>query len=97
MKQGFVYILASHKNGSLYIGVTSDLAPRIWQHKNKVFKGHTSRYDIDKLVYYETFDDMDDAIKREKILKDWDRTWKKDLIEKTNPEWNDLYESIIWK
>ena len=96
MKQGYVYILASDKNGTLYIGVTSDLAKRIYEHKNHTFKGFTQKYNIEKLVHYEIFDDIYDAIKREKTLKEWKRNWKKDLIEKNNPEWKDLYEEIVW-
>ena len=94
-KQYYVYILASRRNGTLYIGITSDLIRRIWEHKNKAVAGFSSRYGVDKLVYYEIFDDPENAIKREKRLKFYTRKWKIDLIEKTNPEWKDLYQDII--
>jgi putative endonuclease len=84
------YILASARNGTLYIGVTSSLVYRIEQHRNKVFKGFTEKYSVDRLVYYETYPMMLEAIAREKELKRWRRKWKIDLIEKYNPEWNDL-------
>ena len=93
-KQYYVYILASHKNGTLYVGVSSDLVRRIWEHKNKAVKGFTSKYGVDRLVYYEIFDDPENAIKREKRLKEYKRQWKIDLIEKKNLEWEDLYEAI---
>ena len=93
-KQYYVYILASHKNGTLYVGVSSDLVRRIWEHKNKAVKGFTSKYGVDRLVYYEIFDDPENAIKREKRLKEYKRQWKIDLIEKKNSEWEDLYEAI---
>ena len=93
-KQYYVYILASRKNGTLYVGVTSDLVRRIWEHKNKAVKGFTSKYGVDRLVYYEIFDDTENAIKREKRLKEYKRQWKIDLIEKKNLEWEDLYEAI---
>jgi putative endonuclease len=94
-KQYYVYILASHKNGTLYVGITSDLIKRIWEHKEKVIKGFTSKYGVDRLVYYEVFHDPVNAIKREKRLKFYKRQWKIDLIEKANPEWKDLYGEII--
>ncbi len=94
-KQFFVYILASRKDGTLYIGVTSDLIKRVFQHKEKFIKSITKKYNIDKLVYYEIFNDPESAIKREKSLKSYKRKWKTDLIEKLNPEWNDLYKDII--
>ncbi|UFH58199.1 GIY-YIG nuclease family protein [Sulfurovum mangrovi] len=93
--QPVVYILASKKNGSLYIGVTSDIAKRIYEHKNSLAEGFSKRYHIYKLVYYEVYDGIEEAIKREKQLKKWNRQWKVDLIEKENPEWNDLYRNII--
>ena len=92
MKQYYVYILASQPGGTLYIGVTSNLAKRVWEHKNKVAEGFTEKYDVDKLVYFETFDDPENAIRREKRLKKWNRQWKLDLIIKNNPDWTDLYE-----
>jgi len=89
-----VYILASKKNGTLYIGVTSDLIKRIWQHKNKVVSGFTDDYQVNTLVYFEQFDDMYAALTREKQLKTWGRAWKISLIEKANPSWKDLYDDI---
>jgi len=90
-----VYILASQRNGTLYVGVTSDLIKRVWEHKNKLAKGFTELYDVNRLVYYEHFPDAESAISREKRLKKYNRKWKADLIEKANPEWNDLYEDLI--
>jgi putative endonuclease len=95
MKQPAVYILASKRNGTLYIGVTSDLVQRVWQHKNDVAEGFTKKYGVHMLVWYELHEDMDNAIVREKRLKKWNRAWKLRLIEEMNPEWKDLYESII--
>jgi putative endonuclease len=95
MKQPAVYILASKRNGTLYIGVTSDLVQRVWQHKNGVLEGFAKKYRVHLLVYYELHDDMQNAILREKRLKGWNRAWKLRLIEEKNPEWNDLYASII--
>ena len=94
-KKGFVYILFSKRNGTLYIGVTSNLVQRIYQHRNKLIKGFTEKYNVDKLGYYEVFDDITLAIKREKQLKKYYRKQKIDLIERFNPEWNDLYCEII--
>jgi putative endonuclease len=90
----WVYILASGKHGTLYVGVTSDLARRVYQHKNKIIKGFTSRYDVKFLVWYEGYDDPTSAIEREKELKKWRREWKINLIERDNPNWDDLYESV---
>lgn len=95
MKQGFVYILASQRNGTLYIGVTSDLLKRVWEHKNKIVKGFTEKYGVDKLVYYEQCEDIMGAIQREKQLKKWNRSWKLKLIEKKNPKWRDLYFDLM--
>lgn len=94
MKYYFVYILASQRNGTLYIGVTSDLIKRVWQHKFGITKGFTLKYKVDKLVYYEFTPDVTAAIQREKRLKAWKRSWKLKLIEEMNPEWNDLYEQL---
>lgn len=94
-EQSFVYILASKKNGTIYVGVTSNLQKRIYEHKQGVFKGFTKRYNIKILVYYEVFDDIMEAIKREKILKGWKRNKKIMLIEQDNKEWQDLYESLF--
>ena len=90
--QYFSYILASKKNGVLYIGVTNDLERRIFEHKNKIVKGFTTRYNVDKLMYFEKYSNINEAIKREKQLKKWNRQWKIDLIEEKNPKWNDLSE-----
>ena len=94
-KQYYVYILFSKKNGTLYTGVTSDIIKRVWQHKNKAVKGFTEKYGVDKLGYYEIFDDVNAAISREKQLKGGNRKAKLDLIEMNNPEWIDLYYEII--
>ena len=95
IKQPAVYILASNKNGTLYVGVTSDLVKRIWEHKNDLVKGFTKQYKIHDLVWYELHDNMDAAIEREKNMKEWKRAWKVKLIEESNPKWNDLYDSIL--
>ena len=94
-KQYFVYILASDIVGTLYIGVTSDLQKRVWEHKSKAASGFTKKYDVDKLVYYEIFDDPENAIQREKKMKKWNRQWKIDRIREMNPEWEDLYEQLV--
>jgi len=94
-KSYYVYILASNKNGTLYIGVTSNLINRIYEHKNNLIKGFTKEYNIHNLVYLEITDDINTAIAREKQLKRWDRDWKVDLIEKNNPGWRDLYKELI--
>jgi putative endonuclease len=91
----YVYLLASKKNGTLYIGVTSDIIKRVYEHKNKSADGFTEKYDVSLLVYYEIFDDIVSAIEREKQLKNWKRAWKVTLIEKENSEWNDLYETLL--
>ena len=90
----YVYILASHIGGPLYIGVTNDLIRRVGEHKLKIVEGFTERYDVVKLVYFEQFDDPENAIKREKRLKKWNRAWKVRLIEEHNPNWEDLYPGI---
>ena len=92
MKEYFVYILASKRNGTLYIGVTNNLVRRIAEHKNNIAEGFTCEYGVYRLVYFEQFSDIGEAIKREKQLKKWNREWKTNLIEKANPEWNDLYQ-----
>jgi len=94
-RQPAVYILASRQNGTLYIGVTSDLAGRVWTHKNEVIEGFTKKYRIHRLVYYEMHPDMPSAITREKQLKKWNRAWKLELIEEKNPDWNDLWDKIV--
>lgn len=93
-KQFYVYILASRRNGTLYLGVTSDIVKRVWQHKNDLAEGFTRKYGVKKLVYYETHEDAENAIKREKQLKKWRRAWKLELIEARNSEWRDLYVDI---
>lgn len=95
MKEGYVYILASQKNGTIYIGVTSDLCKRIYEHKTGVSPGFTSRYNVKTLVYYECVPSIISAIAREKQLKRWKREWKLALIEKSNPHWEDLYAEIL--
>jgi putative endonuclease len=90
----YVYILASKKYGTLYIGVTSDLVRRVYEHKTKVVPGFTKRYGVDKLVLFEIFDDPTSAIAREKELKKWRRDWKTRLIDEQNPNWDDLYSGI---
>jgi putative endonuclease len=94
MKQYFVYILASQRNGTLYIGSTSDLILRIWQHKNNVILGFTAKYHVHQLVYYEEHQNIAEMANRERRLKNWHRKWKLDLIEEFNPTWRDLYEEI---
>ena len=94
-KQPAVYILASKRNGTLYIGVTSDLVKRVWEHKNHMVKGFTKRYGIQQLVWYELHENMASAIEREKRLKGWKRAWKLELIETVNPNWQDLYQYIV--
>lgn len=94
-KPGYVYILASERNGTLYVGVTSDLVKRIWEHREAVGGQFTTLYGVKTLVYFEVYDDIVDAISREKTLKRWRRSWKLDLIEKDNPDWRDLYPDII--
>ena len=93
--QPCVYILASERNGTLYIGVTSDLVQRVWEHQSDFVEGFTKKYKVHHLVWYEVHDNMEAAINREKQLKEWKRQWKITLIEKTNPYWNDLYASIV--
>jgi len=87
---GYIYILSSQPFGTLYIGVTSNLEKRIYEHKNHVYKGFTSQYKVTQLVYYEVFEDIVNAIEREKNLKNWQRQWKINLIERENPHWIDL-------
>ena len=94
MKQPCVYILASQKNGTLYIGVTSNVIKRVWEHKNSVVDGFTKTYQVHLLVWLELHETMETAITREKQLKKWRRHWKVRLIEKDNPAWTDLYPSI---
>ena len=93
-KSPCVYILAKHPNGALYIGVTSDVVRRVWEHKEGLGGEHTRRYGIKQLVWYELHDSMEEAILREKRLKHWRRDWKVDLIQERNPLWRDLYEEV---
>jgi len=94
-KQSAVYILASKRNGTLYIGVTSNLIKRIWEHKNNLVEGFTERYRVHNLVWYELHQTMESAIQRETRLKGWKRNWKIQLIESVNPDWDDLHHKII--
>jgi putative endonuclease len=95
MKEPCVYLLANKRNGTLYLGVTSNLVQRVWQHKNDLVEGFSKRYQIHMLVWYELCPNMESAIAREKAIKEWKRKWKIELIEKTNPQWRDLYEDIL--
>ena len=94
-KSAYIYILTSAPHGTLYIGVTSNLAGRVWQHKSDVVDGFTKNYDVHRLVHYEVFDEITQAIAREKQLKNWKRDWKVELIEEKNPDWVDLYPSLF--
>ena len=91
----YVYILASKRNGTLYIGVTNDLVRRVYEHKNDFAEGFTKKYQVHDLVYFEQADDVGAAIAREKQLKKWNRAWKLELIEKSNGDWRDLYPKIV--
>ena len=95
MKQPAIYIMTNKKHGTLYTGVTSDLIKRVWQHKSNAIKSFTSRYNVNQLVYYEIHGDAVEAIKREKNIQAWRREWKLALIEKDNPNWEDLYDEIV--
>ena len=94
-RQPAVYILASDRNGTLYIGVTSELTKRIYEHRNDAIDGFTKKYGVHRLVYFELHHDISSAITREKQLKKWNRAWKLELIEEKNPEWNDLWDKIV--
>ncbi|OGD86796.1 GIY-YIG nuclease [Candidatus Curtissbacteria bacterium RIFCSPHIGHO2_01_FULL_41_11] len=93
-KMYWIYILARKRNGTLYIGITSNLIKRVWEHKNDVSEGFTKKYKVHTLVYFESTSDINSAIKREKQLKKWRRKWKLKLIEKMNPTWKELYEEL---
>ncbi len=95
MKEAAIYIISNQSNSVLYIGVTSNLIQRVFQHKAKMVSGFTQKYNVSKLVYFEQFDDMREAIEREKVLKKWNRLWKERLITKYNPGWLDLYPMIV--
>ena len=94
-KTYFVYILASARNGTLYAGVTSDLVKRVWQHREGLVEGFTRTYNVKRLVWFETHEDVTAAITREKQIKKWNRSWKIDLIQEHNPQWRDLYEGLL--
>ncbi len=95
MRNPSVYILTNNPKGTLYIGVTSNLVQRVWQHKNNLVAGFTKQYGLHRLVWYEAHETMESAITREKALKKWNRAWKIELIEKVNPNWTDLYDEVI--
>ena len=92
---GWVYILSNKKMGTLYVGSTSDLVGRIWQHKHHEIPGFTSRYNVNKLVYYEWHDKLENMVKRERQIKEWKRAWKLSLVIELNPDWKDLYDSVL--
>jgi putative endonuclease len=94
MKDYYGYVICSKRNGTLYIGVTSDLIKRVYEHKNKLVDGFSKKYDVHRLVWYESHETVEEAIVREKQIKKWNRRWKLRLIERDNPEWNDLYETV---
>jgi len=95
MRQGYLYMMTNRPNGVLYTGVTSDLSRRAYEHREGIIKGFTSRYGLIRLVYYETYPMVVDAIQREKNIKHWPRAWKNNLIEVMNPEWRDLYNELL--
>ena len=95
MKQPAVYILVSKRNGTLYVGVTSDLRRRVWEHKNNLVEGFTSKYAVLRFVYFELHGTMEAAIMREKQIKKWNRAWKLKMIEEKNPEWDDLWAQLL--
>jgi putative endonuclease len=95
MKSGYVYIMANKRNGTIYIGVTSDLVERVWQHREAVVPGFTKRYGCKMLVWFEAFDDLQDTRRRELQMKEWKRRWKLEAIEAMNPTWRDLYNDLI--
>ena len=95
MRDYYVYILASKRNGTLYIGITNDLVRRVYEHKHDLINGFTQKYSVHMLVYFKQYKNVESAIRREKQLKFWHRKWKLRLIEETNPEWQDLYTDIL--
>ena len=95
MKAGYVYIMASRRNGTIYIGVTSDLVKRVWEHRNGLVPGFTKEHGCKLLVWFETYDDLQEARLRELQMKKWKRLWKIDTIERINPNWQDLYPTLI--
>lgn len=94
-KHPCVYLLASKRNGTLYVGVTSDLIKRVWEHQNHVVEGFTKQYGVSQLVWFEMHETMESAIQREKAIKEWQRAWKIKLIEQANPDWDDLYQTLL--
>ena len=90
-----VYILASKRNGTLYVGVTSNLVKRVWEHKTDAVDGFTKKYRVHDLVWYEVHETMESAIAREKAIKEWQRAWKLESIERVNPDWRDLYSDLV--
>jgi len=90
----YVYIMASARNGTLYVGVTNNIGRRAWEHREGMIEGFTKKYGVTMLVWYEAHDDVHDAIRRETLIKKWKRRWKMELIEKTNPHWLDLYTTL---
>ncbi len=95
MKPGFVYIMAKRKNGTIYVGVTSDLIKRVYQHREGLVEGFTKRCDCKQLVWFEAFDDLQEARRRELQMKEWNRAWKIKRIEEANFDWNDLYPTLF--
>jgi putative endonuclease len=96
MSTHYVYILASKRNGTLYVGVTNDLIRRVYAHRNDFVEGFTHKYGVHRLVYFEPCEDFDSALQREKRIKEWKRKWKVELIETGNPDWEDLYEEVVY-
>jgi putative endonuclease len=94
-KSYYVYLLASKRNGTLYVGVTNDLIRRVYEHRKDIISGFTKKYGVHRLVYYEQVSDIKTALQREKRLKKWNRKWKIELIEQKNPEWDDLYDKLV--
>ena len=94
MRGGWVYIMTNRANGTLYTGVTSDLSRRVWEHREALHEGFTKRYGLNRLVYYTWFEDIRDAIQRERNMKHWKRGWKVKVILEMNPDWDDLYEAL---
>lgn len=95
MKRGFVYIMANRRNGTIYTGSTSDLVQRVWQHRNQVVEGFTQKHECVLLVWFEVHDDLQEARRRERQIKKWNRPWKLRLIEENNPRWGDLFDRIV--
>ena len=95
MKAGYVYIMASQRNGTLYVGATSDLVKRVWEHRTGMVRGFTKQHGCKRLVWYESYDDLEEARRRELQMKKWKRMWKLSTIDAMNPEWRDLYQTIV--